>query len=87
MNLPVNLNVTVTDEDWKRGTPHNPHHCALAQCLRRKYPDAHVSVGRWTAVIDKSVYQLDLAGDLLVQDFDAGRYTLLPTDVSMRCIS
>lgn len=78
------ITVTVTQEDWDLGKPADNGQCALAQCLKRKFPGLRVGVGLMTATIGGHGYELDVAGRDVVVRFDSRLPIKLPTDVSLR---
>jgi hypothetical protein len=78
------MTITVTEEDRDRGIRHNHQCCMIAQTLLRKFPGAHVSVGYHQALVNETVYEMDMAGRDLAMKFDSGATLTLPTDVSMR---
>ena len=82
--------LTVTPEDFEvaHRAPQDPtdligsmRSCGVAQALRRVLREEDVSVGCYTVRVGDAIYQLDDAGQSLVEMFDAHHALAQPTQV------
>lgn len=68
---PEILRVDVNSMDIDSGARRSPSSCPIAKAIRRMYPDADfISVGSYTAIIDKTPYKVPMDARNFITRYD-----------------
>ena len=68
---PINITITVTQEDIDHGFIHDCDNCPIAMAIRSQFPDADIEVVMTMCSINGRIYDLPREASNFIKQFDA----------------